>query len=553
MNNLIAFPLNITLNDIAQVVLLYLCAYYLIKSIYNTRAWILAKGLMAISIIYGLFWLADFTVMTSILDSLFNVLLIGIIIMFQPQLQQLFERIGSMPFREILKRQNVADSYCKEEDVKEILDACTAMSKAKTGALIVIERKIPLAEYTTTGIKLESFVSTELLLNIFEKNTPLHDGAVIIKNDRVIAATCYLPLTQSKTISKKYGTRHRAAIGISESTDAVVIVVSEETGKMSLCVEGNIQEVNQDKLSKLLTKDSKIFERSSRHTSPLFKLAVMAGSLFLWLFILNANDPIKTITFSNIPVQIQNEQVLSDINKYYSITKGNRVDVKITGRNSQLKNLTRDDIEAFADFKNISITYAVPIELFTDVEGINYEIVGNEILNIEIEDGKQLEQDILMNVSGIGKEGEYLKEIILNDNTVVISGPKSLIDTIDRATIDVDLDVPAAHYIISVFDRNGENITSKVSLSKTLVQAQPVYLPTKTVNLEVMVGEEVILCPILIASADIDKVKDIPIEIIITDESATIYTIDVQKYLPEGVYYAGKEKVEIEIGGTSND
>ena len=140
-----------------------------------------------------------------------------------------------------------------DRTLNDMVKACYEMGAVKTGALIVIENKVNLSEYERTGIKLDSLLSRQLLINIFEKNTPLHDGAVVVRGDRIVAATCYLPISDSRSISKDLGTRHRAALGVSEATDATTIIVSEETGKVSVCNEGRlIHDISDEDLTNLL-------------------------------------------------------------------------------------------------------------------------------------------------------------------------------------------------------------------------------------------------------------------------------------------------------------
>ena len=166
----------------------------------------------------------------------------AIIVIFQPELRKALEQIGS---QNVLTTLFSTDDTKKNEDfsektIAELVRACFEMGKVKTGALIVIERGTPLGEIERTGIEVDGIVTSQLLINIFEKNTPLHDGAVIVRGDRVVSATCYLPLTDSLSLSKDLGTRHRAAVGISEVSDSLTIVVSEETGKVSIALDGEL-------------------------------------------------------------------------------------------------------------------------------------------------------------------------------------------------------------------------------------------------------------------------------------------------------------------------
>ena len=185
-----------------------------------------------------------------------NIGLIALVIIFQPELRKALENIGG---KNILGKffdfgKTEAPKF-SDRTIDELVKACYAMGKVKTGALIVIEDTILLNEYVRTGIDVDAIVSSQLLINIFEKNTPLHDGAVIIRGDRVISATCYLPLSDSLSLSKDLGTRHRAAVGVSENSDSMTIIVSEETGAVSLAYMGRIyRDIDNDFLRKKLVE-----------------------------------------------------------------------------------------------------------------------------------------------------------------------------------------------------------------------------------------------------------------------------------------------------------
>ena len=177
-----------------------------------------------------------------IAENSISVLAIAAVVVFQPELRRALEKLGEqnlisniIPFGQQKESERFGN-----ETIDAIVSACYSMGKVKTGALIVVEQAIMLTEYETTGIQLDAKVSSQLLINIFEHNTPLHDGAVIIRGDRVVAATCYLPLSENMSLSKALGTRHRAAVGMSEVSDALVIVVSEETGKVSTAFGGRL-------------------------------------------------------------------------------------------------------------------------------------------------------------------------------------------------------------------------------------------------------------------------------------------------------------------------
>ena len=178
-----------------------------------------------------------------IVENLLPLVATAVVIIFQPELRRALEKLGEKKFLSAVRSldvRNKDNSKFSEKTVDGIVEAVFDMGAVKTGALIVVEQEIMLSEYERTGIELDCLVSKQILINIFEHNTPLHDGAIIIRGDRIVSATCYLPLSDSLSISKELGTRHRAAIGMSEVSDALVIVVSEETGRISVVSDGNL-------------------------------------------------------------------------------------------------------------------------------------------------------------------------------------------------------------------------------------------------------------------------------------------------------------------------
>ena len=231
---------NFYVTDIIEIIIIAIVIYEVVIWIRKTMAWSLLKGIIVIALFMITAALFNLSTILWIANKTLSVAIIALLIIFQPELRKALEQLGRRNIiLGIFKTENV-DSEYNEEVVDEIIKATFEMAKNKTGALIVIEKSISLDEYEKTGITLDSKVSSQLLINIFEHNTPLHDGAVIIRNDRITSATCYLPLSDNLMISKELGTRHRAALGISEVTDSVTIVVSEETGRVTLAREGEL-------------------------------------------------------------------------------------------------------------------------------------------------------------------------------------------------------------------------------------------------------------------------------------------------------------------------
>ncbi|MBV7271565.1 TIGR00159 family protein [Clostridiaceae bacterium UIB06] len=218
--------------DILVVSYIFYKAYMLIK---ETRAEQLLKGIIFIILLIPVSNFLNLTMMNWILTKTLTIGVLSFIIIFQPEIRRALEQLGRTAFND---RHILEDEETMERIVTEIVNSAENLSETKTGALIVIEQITGLEDIINTGTRLDAVVSSALLENIFVVNTPLHDGATIIRNDRIVSSGCFLPLTNSQEINKKLGTRHRAAIGLSENSDALVIVVSEETGNISLAVNG---------------------------------------------------------------------------------------------------------------------------------------------------------------------------------------------------------------------------------------------------------------------------------------------------------------------------
>ena len=243
---------RITWTDIIEIVIIAFVIYNVMVWIKNTKAWVLLKGIIIVVIFALIAYILNLKTILWIAGKTISVGIIALVIIFQPELRRALEQLGRKKILFGLFRFN--DGREKGErfsskTAEEIVRACFDMGAAYTGALIVIEQDMVLEEYEKTGITVDGLVTSQLLINIFEHNTPLHDGAVIIRGDRVVAATCYLPLSDNNNLNKALGTRHRAGVGISEVTDSMTIIVSEETGKVSVAVGGElIHDIDADSL-----------------------------------------------------------------------------------------------------------------------------------------------------------------------------------------------------------------------------------------------------------------------------------------------------------------
>jgi diadenylate cyclase len=251
----LSFP-KLSVIDLLEIVILAFVIYHVVLWVKNTRAWTLLRGIVVLLLFYVIAYVLGMSVIVWIFERTITIGITAMIIVFQPELRRALEELGRkkivssiIPFDES-KNQNERFS---DRSIHEIVKATVEMAKVKTGALIIMEKEIDLSEYERTGIRLDSAISSQLLVNIFEHNTPLHDGAVIIRGDRIISATCYLPLSDNMGLSKELGTRHRAAVGISEVSDSLTIIVSEETGKISVAVGGKLlRNIDDEILTKKL-------------------------------------------------------------------------------------------------------------------------------------------------------------------------------------------------------------------------------------------------------------------------------------------------------------
>ena len=255
--------------DIVEIIILSFLIYHILVWIKNTKAWSLLKGILVIAVFILFAAYFEMNTILWIVNNLFSVAVTAVVVILQPELRRAVEELG---------RKNIISSIIpitvgrgpeggrfSDKTISEIVKACVEMGRARTGALIVMEKDESLTDYERTGIEIDGVVTSQLLINIFEHNTPLHDGAVIVRGDRVTSATCYLPLSDNMRLSKELGTRHRAGVGISEVTDSLTIIVSEETGKISVAYGGDLERnVDAERLRARLSDLQNKSEEDSR-------------------------------------------------------------------------------------------------------------------------------------------------------------------------------------------------------------------------------------------------------------------------------------------------
>ena len=252
---------KVTVIDVLEILIIAYIFYHIIVWIKDTRAWTLLKGMVFLVFFYLVAMILEMDVIVWIFSNVMVVGAIALVVIFQPELRNALEHLGRRSILGSLSLEGSGEKSKRysQKSLQAIVKATYDMAKVKTGALIVIEKNIKCLEYERTGISVNADISSQLLINIFEKNTPLHDGAVLVREDRIVAATCYLPLSNSLDISKDLGTRHRAGLGISEVSDSLTIIVSEETGAVSLAMEGHLyHKIDADTLTLRLKEAARV-------------------------------------------------------------------------------------------------------------------------------------------------------------------------------------------------------------------------------------------------------------------------------------------------------
>lgn len=256
--------------DIVEILIIAFLVYHILVWMRNTRIWSLMKGIVVIVIFIIIAALFNMNTILWIVQNVLSIAVIAVVVVLQPELRRALEQLGRKNFLSGIFPfdLNSSEGRFSDRTIDEIARACVEMAKVRTGALIVIEQEHSLAEYEQTGIEVDAIVTSQLLINIFEHNTPLHDGAVIVRGNRITAATCYLPLSDNMNIGKELGTRHRAGVGVSEVTDSLTIIVSEETGKISVAYGGVLdRSLDSEKLKERLRMIQNKTEEEHKHRS----------------------------------------------------------------------------------------------------------------------------------------------------------------------------------------------------------------------------------------------------------------------------------------------
>lgn len=567
---------RVGIGGLIEIVLITLVVYSVANAIKGTRAWVLLKGVLGILVAYVVAYMLKFNVIVTIFQSTLLFIGIAVVLVLQPELKRIIEQIGvnkiGVSFKKVISGEKRVIKSISDQSIQEIVKGCFAMSKVKTGVLIVIENNIPLDEYIETGILVNGDISSQLLINIFEKNTPLHDGAVIVRKNKVISATCYLPLSDNREIKKDLGTRHRAAIGISEVSDSVVVVVSEETGKISIARGGVLKEgLDREGLTDELKSIQEVKEIGIRDISITdgisIKLCSLLGSIILWLAIMGAVDPVVTETIRGVGIDVINSSSISEIGKTYELLDGDKVNVEVTGRKSEVDKVGVEDIEVVADLSKLSIVNAVSLDANILSNSDVMLRLDTDVVKVSIEDLVDSEFDI--NVKEVGEldDAYYISNIKLSDETLVVSGAKSIISKIGKVEVEVDLEEVGESRKFSIepkiYDKNGEEIDeSKVKINKEIIGVEVELYNAKEVKLNIDVninGDQINYIKddieiskesVYIAGNDkvlseydsIDIGLDLNIELDDITKSQYIKNIDLSTYLPDGVYILKRDK-----------
>lgn len=569
-------------SDIFEIGILIFLIYKIIQSLRNTRAMVVLKGVFLLFIFYNIAYILQFQAIVVIFQSVIAILIVALIVVFQPEMRRILEQIGTQnisskfDLKSLFSKEKKVAKYYSDKSVHELTKACFSMGAVKTGALIVIERNIPLVEYINTGIALNADLTSQLLINIFEKNTPLHDGAVVQIEDKLISATCYLPLSNNMSINKNLGTRHRAAIGATESTDCIVLVVSEETGHVSLVVDGQIhtnltKEQFRDLLFKYQVKDEKKEQIRPEEviTNTVFQknfatlvLSVLVGVIG-WVLLMNVANPITTKTFENIPIEFVNTSIIENTGNTFEVLSDTYVTVKVTDARSIIDSLTREDITVIADFSKLSYVNAISLEGYINrFPTTTIEFVDTNTISVELDSIISKEVEIQFDKIMSSNSSTYVPVLNSDTMSLIITGGKARVDTIDKVVCTYDIsnaeDLYEGTAIPVIYDRNGDILDNSLfTLNTQEVIATGMAYPIKSVPVEVTLGHDVIsgykVSNIEYSPQSINVVGEnqylklfnklsIELEINVDSNKQFVRTINIVDYLPEGIYLADENK-----------
>ena len=551
---------SITVTDVLEILILAFLVYSFLLWVKNTRAWTLLKGIMVLVICVSLVYLLHMDTLIFIVNRGIDIAITAAIVIFQPELRRVLERIGEKKIVSSLlpiDTNHVTERF-SDKTVNEIVKAASEMSRAKTGALIVIEQNVRLDEYERTGIVIDSVLTSQILINIFEHNTPLHDGAVIVRGNRITAATCYLPLSDNMLLSKELGTRHRAGVGISEVTDSLTVIVSEETGAISVAYKGELmRKLTAEELKKLLvmaqnkTAAQKKF-RLWKGWNMKYKLTRNMGlkllSLFvafgIWLLVVNVNDPMSVRLFRDVKIQQENVESVTALDKVLDVVEddvyGDTVIIKVKERKSVLKSLTASDFEVVADMETMNEMGSVPLR----VECRNSAVTLDEIevipsvQKVKLEPKKQSEFIVNVVTNGKPENGyEVGTTEVVGGKTVQVAGAESILKKIDKVVAEVNTariksDQRLTGNIV-IYDKNGDKLTSQMDRLQ-IKDSSGVLLSNNQVTVDVTLWQ---------------VMNDIPVKVETAGEPAEGYRITGITTIPVTINLVGTNEALARLGG----
>ena len=563
------------LNDIAEILIIVFILYKVISTLKNTRAWIILKGIIMLCVFYAIAYICSFNIIKMIFQGSIAIIAITLTVVFQQDIKKFLEQIGNKSIKQYFidwkkksKKQEKPERL-SDKTIDELTKTLFALGETKTGSLIVIEKDIPLNDIIATGINVDAEVSSALLINIFEKNTPLHDGAVIIKNNRIASATCYLPLSNNPDISKSLGTRHRAGIGVTEAVDCLVLISSEETGKVSFVEDGKItRNVNQEKLKTALKK-IKYYPAVELSLNPKkhllnhnFKLKMLAMilGLFAWFAGTSALDPIITNTIEDIPITVINDSVILDTNKTYDLGEVQTVDVTVEDKRSIIDKLDKNDFTAVIDLSKLSYVNAVEVNVSVNNQTTEIKNIKDKVINVSLDDIAYTDFPIEIQTSGEPQEGYAIKQIDLSETSVTITGSENVIKKINKVVAPLNIqnvrDGQELQFTPIVYDKNGDTIDNKKLIFNIDKISAYIYLEkTKKIPLNISIVDDknsagqikdITYEPTeVIIAGNMEKLDamdsfdiTLPVKIDISDDNNTKLTkvIPLRDYLPDGIY-----------------
>lgn len=598
INNILHYLPTFKITDILEIFIFIVIIYKIIENMKNTRAVVVLKGIFALFVFYLVAYICSFDAIIVLFQSVISLLIFALVVVFQPEMRKFLEQIGTknitekFNFSQLFGKNKPIFKYYSDKSITELIKACFAMGEVKTGALIVIERDIPLTEYIDTGIGLNADLTSQLLINIFEKNTPLHDGAVVQIKDKVVSATCYLPLSSNPKISKHMGTRHRAAIGVSEVTDCLVIVVSEETGNVSFVVNGKINtNLTKEKFRELLYKYQiketvvvkdveptslkksfkKMCQGAITKSTLNDKIVALVVGFISWLLLINIANPVTTRTFENVPIEFINTSIIETTGMTYEVLSDSVVDVKVTDKRNIVDALKKEDVSVIADFSKLSYVNAVPLLGFVESStSTTVDIIGDSTINIQLDTIISKEVPIVLETFVDDSSTTYVPELTSNVESVIISGGKTKVDTLDKVVCRYDVTNAMGTYKgvsdLYIYDKNGELLENdEFEINISNVEATGIAYNVKEVPIKVNLGSDyysgykvlgVISNPEIVrvaASNDVlDSLNEIVIDTNININSGLtnnefIKTIDLVDYLSDDVFLLDDSEISLTI------